>query len=61
VSCPQPDILVDFAGLLSPVAGSAGGARRYHLGSAPARPPACDVRIGADPRVAGGRLRPAGP
>jgi len=60
VSGPRPDLLVDFTGLLSwsPEAQQVLAAA---TGEAPARWPAGDVRAGADPRVAGGRLRPAGP
>lgn len=61
VSCPRPDVLVDFAGLLSwspeaqQVLAAATGEALLHGGRAG------DVRVGADPCVAGGRLRPAGP
>ena len=61
VSGPRPDLLVDFTGLLSwspeaqRVLAAATGEARLHGGRL-----AGDVRAGADPRVAGGRLRPPG-
>ncbi len=61
VSGPRPDALVDFTGLLSwspeaqQLLAAATGEARLHGGRR------SDVRVVADPRMAGGRLRPAGP